>query len=609
MSDPRSRRSFDCAISCSDVLLPGMAVGDSCTGVDVHDLTANEHYITWKWTPLVMGSFSCHQVASVTIETRYVLSVRRLEASRTCCSIGVLSRNANEVGLIVQCVCKLNSGLWRIQTWNAIGPSKEVDSYYHRIKLYRELSIPYRPRSLLVFINPYGGKKLAELIFYSTVRPIFNLAGIRTKVIVTTHQGHCENFMLMEDLHSYDGVVAVGGDGLFSELLQGLLYRTRTDAKLPLYKQHKPFTSEVTPQLRIGLIPAGSTNAVIRSIHGTEDVETAAIHIALGFDIGVDVLGIHESSTKAFLRYTVSLLGYGFHGDILEPSERLRWLGPPRYDIAGAIKWLKLASYKCRITYLPSTSSTPFDENICGSSCPVCLKLDRDYEEATQAVEADQSNKSGEARQAAGPATQPHPTTSSLMDPPSLCSQSPHSCSAHPQDDLNVEEAAEMVDDLLLEVTGAEGGEEWGSEERKLKGGWRVITGDFVAVNAFLISCRCAKSPLGPAPTAHLGDGFLDLILVHQCSRLQYLRYLFHLTNQRKERHSQHLRMPFIKAHRVRAFQFQALNRYGDPVVYEEAVGENTSVWCVDGEILRNPNIICCVHRQLIRMYGRGPEL
>nr|CDS16261.1 ceramide kinase [Echinococcus granulosus] len=352
-----------------------------------------------------------------------------------------------------------------------------------------------------------------------------------------------------------------------------------------------------------------STNAVIRSIHGTEDVETAAIHIALGFDIGVDVLGIHESSTKAFLRYTVSLLGYGFHGDILEPSERLRWLGPPRYDIAGAIKWLKLASYKCRITYLPSTSSTPFDENICGSSCPVCLKLDRDYEEATQAVEADQSNKSGEARQAAGPATQPHPTTSSLMDPPSLCSQSPHSCSAHPQDDLNVEEAAEMVDDLLLEVTGAEGGEEWGSEERKLKGGWRVITGDFVAVNAFLISCRCAKSPLGPAPTAHLGDGFLDLILVHQCSRLQYLRYLFHLTNQRKERHSQHLRMPFIKAHRVRAFQFQALNRYGDPVVYEEAVGENTSVWCVDGEILRNPNIICCVHRQLIRMYGRGPEL
>lgn len=52
-------------------------------------------------------------------------------------------------------------------------------------------------------------------------------------------------------------------------------------------------------------------------------------------DVGVDVLGVHDSTTKGFLRYTVSLLGYGFHGDILDPSERMRFLGPSRYDIAG----------------------------------------------------------------------------------------------------------------------------------------------------------------------------------------------------------------------------------------------------------------------------------
>ena len=53
-------------------------------------------------------------------------------------------------------------------------------------------------------------------------------------------------------------VVAVGGDGLFSELLQGLLYRTRADCNLPLYEEHKPFSKELTPPLRIGLIPAGN---------------------------------------------------------------------------------------------------------------------------------------------------------------------------------------------------------------------------------------------------------------------------------------------------------------------------------------------------------------
>ena len=57
-----------------------------------------------------------------------------------------------------------------------------------------------------------------------------------------------------------------------------------------------------------------------------------------GVDVGVDVLAIHDSYTKGFLRYTVSLLGYGFHGDILDPSEQLRFFGPSRYDIAGNFK-------------------------------------------------------------------------------------------------------------------------------------------------------------------------------------------------------------------------------------------------------------------------------
>lgn len=36
-----------------------------------------------------------------------------------------------------------------------------------------------------------------------------------------------------------------------------------------------------------------------------------------------------------FLRYSVSLLGYGFYGDVLSDSERKRWMGPARYDFSG----------------------------------------------------------------------------------------------------------------------------------------------------------------------------------------------------------------------------------------------------------------------------------
>lgn len=47
----------------------------------------------------------------------------------------------------------------------------------------------------------------------------------------------------------------------------------------------------------------------------------------------MDVCSIHHNNT--FLRYSVSLLGYGFYGDVLTDSERRRWMGPARYDISG----------------------------------------------------------------------------------------------------------------------------------------------------------------------------------------------------------------------------------------------------------------------------------
>lgn len=47
----------------------------------------------------------------------------------------------------------------------------------------------------------------------------------------------------------------------------------------------------------------------------------------------MDVCSIHHNNT--FLRYSVSLLGYGFYGDVLTDSERKRWMGPARYDISG----------------------------------------------------------------------------------------------------------------------------------------------------------------------------------------------------------------------------------------------------------------------------------
>lgn len=46
---------------------------------------------------------------------------------------------------------------------------------------------PSRPHRLLVFINPYGGKKKAKQIYHSSVAPLFELAGISSHVVGKPH--------------------------------------------------------------------------------------------------------------------------------------------------------------------------------------------------------------------------------------------------------------------------------------------------------------------------------------------------------------------------------------------------------------------------------------
>ena len=53
----------------------------------------------------------------------------------------------------------------------------------------------------------------------------------------------------------------------------------------------------------------------------------------LGDQLSLDVCSVWNDNK--FLKYSISLMGYGFFGDVIKNSEQLRWLGPRRYDLAG----------------------------------------------------------------------------------------------------------------------------------------------------------------------------------------------------------------------------------------------------------------------------------
>eukprot|EP00249_Psilotum_nudum_P006309 c19625_g1_i1 orf=328-2562(-) len=92
-----------------------------------------------------------------------------------------------------------------------------------------------RPRKLLVIISPYSGKKKAEKT-WEKVSPLFHLAGVNTQVLKTERARHA--FDIIEkitdkELQALDGIVVVGGDGLFNEVLNGLVLQRHKVKYLP----------------------------------------------------------------------------------------------------------------------------------------------------------------------------------------------------------------------------------------------------------------------------------------------------------------------------------------------------------------------------------------
>uniref|UniRef100_H2YXL6 DAGKc domain-containing protein n=1 Tax=Ciona savignyi TaxID=51511 RepID=H2YXL6_CIOSA len=230
-----------------------------------------------------------------------------------------------------------------------------------------------RPQSLLVFINPFGGRHRAESIYTNTVSPIFDLANIKQTVIVTEYRDHAKKFVETEDISKYDGIVAVGGDGMFNEIANGLLLRTQRENKIPveLFNSDCP-NSYKTPKIKLGVIPAGSTDCMSYVSQGINDPETAALHIMVGDTHPLDLCSLYEESGK-FIRFSFSMTSYGYYGNVLRKSERLRHLGPSRYDFAGVQTFLKKHVSKSEIHFLPSSSNShATDTTKCRYPCQIC---------------------------------------------------------------------------------------------------------------------------------------------------------------------------------------------------------------------------------------------
>lgn len=63
---------------------------------------------------------------------------------------------------------------------------------------------------------------------------------------------------------------------------------------------------------------------------------------------------------------------------------------------------------------------------------------------------------------------------------------------------------------------------------------WKTVKGKFFMVSGANITCACARSPNGISPYSHIGDGYVNLVLVRHTSMLNNLRLLLRLSSKDK---------------------------------------------------------------------------
>eukprot|EP00775_Hariotina_reticulata_P013622 gene13622-13748_t len=608
------------------------------------------------------SSYCCPTRTSVLhVPIGEIICARYLPIRRFCMNLPLQMRKQHFLELQVLDRHPRRPWQWSVKRLELSTEHQETAKRWVELIRQRLQDLSQRPRRLLVFVNPFGGKRRARQTWQKIAAPVLAAAGVRCQVVETRHQGHAESVLRglsLEQLQLLDGVVAVGGDGMFSELLTGVL-------------QHQHLAAAL--QLRLAHIPAGSTDAVACTLHGTRDALTATLHIALGDCTPLDVarlvtlpalqplhchplaaagrelpaalggsISVSTDSKAALvgqdqqegqqdstlllnqrtplckrerwrlcrhntkqqqqqqqrlgfqptLRHFVCVASHGFLGDVMECSERLRWLGPARYDVAGLLKFLLLRGYQATgprpalsAPTTPSALSAVMERPAAGLGGPDCA-VTADVEGRRGTTEAGQAAVAVYA--SAGSATSLGSTAASLLAGAArgANSSSSRSGSQHQRCYTNCEVcgAAAMKRSssrqlfmsesrLDLAASGPPGHQEEASSTTAPQ-----PTDD--------------KSRAGLMPGAHLADGRLVLVAVRKASRLSFLRFLVLLASRGV--------LPGMMEQWVHV-------EYVTGVQVVMGEGRQSS-WNVDGELLKHGAVSVDVHAGLVDVFARGIE-
>ncbi|KAL4235928.1 Sphingosine kinase 1 [Mactra antiquata] len=267
------------------------------------------------------------------LHIKEVLKVEHMEGQRSCVRLHHVVKHSNHV--LRAEMCELYGDLTSCQCLVT--------------EIQEELNLLNRPKRLLIFVNPKSGHKKGVKIYSSKVAPLLKLSGVEhTKVIVTQKAGEPKELLATYDMSLIHGIVSVGGDGMFSECVNGLLARLQNDSQIDM---NDPESDIVASKIPIGIVPTGSGNYLANYIHRTKDIETAVLKIILGDHHMSNVVSLHEG--RQLKCYASLLMEFGLIGRMMKDCENFRWMGPSRYSVVPLKSMMTRSPVDVEIEYIP----------------------------------------------------------------------------------------------------------------------------------------------------------------------------------------------------------------------------------------------------------------
>ncbi|TVU28973.1 hypothetical protein EJB05_20514 [Eragrostis curvula] len=469
-----------------------------------------------------------------------------------------------------------------------------------------------RPKNLMVFVHPLCGKGRG-LKNWETVAPLFDRAKVNMKVIVTERAGHAYDTLSSlsdKELKTFDGVVAVGGDGLFNEILNGLLssrYKTSyppTPEGFRYFGGNENCKGNTSDGLGYSTCTPDSANIMVSGNSNKCDDHEPLLSTSqhTGLDISSsdsckkpcngdrDSLFQIQLDNTADQDHVISFPNDWFRlGVIPSGSTDAIVLRRMSLDIAQVVRWKSspTAEVLPTVRYAASFAGYGFYGEVIRESenyrwmgparydfsgTMVFLKH-RSYDAKVAFIETGDTHSLAASSEDATGGAQPLQLRQKRPRK-AICRTNCFICKAASTSGQNSED--EIPDSSRTVCDNPK---------------WVWSKGRFLSVGAAVISCRNERAPDGLVADAHLSDGFLHLLLIRDCP---LPLYLWHLT-QFTKKGSDPLNFKFVEHHKTPAFTFIS--------------SHDESVWNLDGELFQACEVSVQACRGLVNLFASGPEV